>query len=163
MRSICTGTAAAVLMAAATAAWADEKVDLDKVPKAVVDAVKAALPDAEIKGAEKETEDGKLFYEIEILNKKEELDVEPTPDGDLSEIEKEIDYNYLPKAVSNSLEDKYPKAEFKEVEEVTKVEKKTEKLAYYEVQVKTADQKRYEVQVAPDGKVVNEQKKDKKD
>ena len=164
MRSICTGTAAAVLMAAAaTAAWADEKVDLDKVPKAVVDAVKARFPDAEIKGAEKETEDGKLFYEIEILNKKEELDVELTPDGDLSEIEKEIEYKDLPKAVSKALEEKYPKAEFKEVEEVTKVEKKTEKLAYYEVQVKTADQKRYEVQVDPDGKIVNEEKKDKKD
>ena len=163
MRLIYIGMAAMILMAAAPAAWADEKVDLDKVPKAVMDAVKARFPDAEIKGAEKETEEGKLYYEIEILNKKEEIDVELTPDGALSEIEKEIEYKDLPKAVSQALEAKYPKAEFDEVEEVTKVDKKTEKLAYYEVQVKTADKKHYEVQVDPDGKIVNEEKKDKKD
>ncbi len=163
MRSIYIGMAAMILMAAAPAAWADEKVDLDKVPKAVVDAVKARFPDAEIKGAEKETEEGKLYYEIEILNKKEEMDVELTTDGAITEIEKDVDYKDLPKAVSQALEAKYPKAEFDEVEEVTKVDKKTEKLAYYEVQVKTADKKHYEVQVDPDGKIVNEEKKDKKD
>ena len=164
MRSLCIGMAAAVLLAAAgPAARADEKVDLDKVPKAVVDAVKARFPDAEIKGAEKETEDGKTYYELEILNKKDEIDVELTPDGDIAEIEKEIEYKDLPKAVSKALEDKYPKAEFDEVEEVTKVEKKTEKLAFYEVQVKTADKKHLEVEVDPDGKILNEEKKDKKD
>jgi uncharacterized membrane protein YkoI len=156
--------AAALLAALAPSIRADEeKVPLDKVPKAVMDAVKARFPDADIKGAEKEKDGDKTIYEIEIVNKKDEIDVELTPDGDITEIEKEIAYKDLPKAVSKALEDKYPKAEFDEVEEVTKVEKKTEKLAFYEVQVKTADKKRVEVQVDPDGKILNEEKKEKKD
>ncbi|HVS37130.1 MAG TPA: PepSY-like domain-containing protein, partial [Gemmataceae bacterium] len=129
------------------------------LPKTVVDAVKARFPDADLVEAAKEVEDGKTYYEIEIINKKEALSVELTPDGDLTEIEKEIEYKALPKAVSKALEEKYPKAEYAEVEEVTKVEKKTEKLAYFEVQVKTADKKKLEVQVDPDGKILSEEKK----
>jgi uncharacterized membrane protein YkoI len=160
--SICLGLT--VFLAAWAPARADEeKVDLDKVPKAVTDAVKARFPDAEVKGASKETENGKTIYELEIKNKKDEIDVELTPDGDITSIEKEIDAKDLPKAVAKAVEDKYPKSELDEVEEVTKVEKKAEKLAFYEMLVKTADKKLVEVQVDPDGKILNEEKKEKKD
>jgi uncharacterized membrane protein YkoI len=141
----------------------EDNVPLDKVPKAVLDAVKARFPDAELKEASKETENGKTTYELGIVNKKDKIDVELTPEGDLVDIEKEIDVKDLPQAVSKALEEKYPKAEYGEVEEVTTVEKKTEKLAFYEIQLKTTDKKRYEVQVDPDGKILNEEKKEKKD
>src|ERR1700736_6594803 len=113
MRSLSIWMGVVILVAAAPAARADDedKVDLDKLPKAVVDAVKARFPDAELKGASKETEDGKTFFEVEIVNKKVELDVELTTDGDITEIEKDIDVKDLPKAVSKALEEKYPKAE----------------------------------------------------
>jgi uncharacterized membrane protein YkoI len=157
--SVCLAVLLGSASASAVRADDEEKVPLDKVPKAVMDAVKARFPDAEIKGAEKETEGGRTIYELEIKYKKDEIDVDVTPDGDIAEIEKEIEYKDLPKAVSKALEEKYPKAEFDEVEEVTKVEKKVEKLAFYEVQVKTADKQKLEVQVDPDGKILNEEKK----
>ena len=159
--SICLGLT--VLAAAWAPARADdeEKVDLDKLPKAVTEAVKARFPDAELKEASKETEDGKTIYEVGITSKKDKMDVSLTADGDITEIEKVIDAKDLPKAVSKALEDKYPKAEYKKAEEVTKVEKKAEKVAYYEVRLTTADKKKVEVEVDPDGKILNEEKKDK--
>ena len=166
MRTFSVWVGAAAL--AAALAWApsvraddEEKVPLDKVPKAVIDAVKARFPDAELKEASKETEDGKTIYEVGITSKKDKMDVSLTADGDIVEIEKEIDAKDLPKAASKALEDKYPKAEYKKAEEVTKVEKKAEKLAYYEVLLTTADKKKVEVEVDPDGKILNEEKKDK--
>ena len=57
-------------------------------------------------------------------------------------------------AVTKTLEDKYPKATYKMIEEVYKVKDKEEKLEYYEVAVVTAEKKKLEVLVAPDGKIV---------
>ena len=51
---------------ASTGAWADEKVPLDKLPKAVAESVKAMFPKAEMKEAEKGTTDAKTKYEIKI-------------------------------------------------------------------------------------------------
>ena len=132
---------------------------LDKLPKEVGEAVKARFPDAELTEASKEVEGGKTTYEVSLKNKKDEIDVELTPDGEITAIEKKIDAKDLPKAVARALDENYPKAEYDEIEEVTKVEKKTEKLAYYEVHVKSAEKKKLEVQVDPDGKILNEEKK----
>jgi hypothetical protein len=65
----------------------------------------------------------------------------------------------LPRAVARALEAKYPRATYRIVEEIIKVEKKEEKLAYYEVLLVTADKKALEVQVTAAGKIVNEEKK----
>jgi uncharacterized membrane protein YkoI len=136
----------------------EEKVPLDKVPKAVTDAIKARWPDAELpKQALKEVgEDKKATYEIEFKTKKDELEVTLTEAGEITLIEREMEVKDLPKAVTKALEDKYPKAQLKEADEVTKVEGKKEKLAYYEVELTTADKKKLEVQVDPDGKILNE-------
>lgn len=166
MRSFVIRMAAVVLAAAAGAplmrADDEEKVALDKVPKAVLDAVKARFPDAELKEASKETEDGKTSYEIEVKTKKGDFAVELTPDGDITEIEKDIEAKDLPKAVAKTLEENYPKAELGEIEEVTKVEKKEEKLSHYEIEIKTGD-KKVEVKIDPDGKVIKHKKEEKKD
>ena len=47
----------------------EEKVAIDKLPKAVVDAIKARFAGAELKAAEKETEGGKTVYDVEIKYK----------------------------------------------------------------------------------------------
>lgn len=136
----------------------EEKVPLDKVPKPVMEAVKARFKDAKVTGASKETEDGKLVYEVTIKDKNQNIDVTLTPEGEILEIEKEIAAKDLPKVVAKALADKYPKATYKIVEEIFKVEKKQEKLAYYEVLLTTADKKRLEVQVTAEGKIVKEEK-----
>ncbi len=63
----------------------------------------------------------------------------------------------MPKAVAKTLEDKYPKATYKIIEEVTK----DDKIVHYEVELVTAEKKGYEVLVDPSGKIVKEEEKKK--
>jgi uncharacterized membrane protein YkoI len=133
---------------------AEESVPLDKVPKPVLDAVKARFKDAKLTEASKETEDGKLVYEVTVNDKGQHIDVTLTPDGEIVLIEKTIAAKDLPKPVTKALEEKYAKATYKIVEEIIKVEKKEEKLAYYEVLLVTADKKKLEVEVSAEGKII---------
>jgi hypothetical protein len=164
MRKLMCGLGAGALLGLLVAAAAradEEKVPLDKVPKAVLSTVKARFPGATLKAAGKEKEDGKVVYEVALEHKGQKMDVTLTPEGALMEIEKTIAAKDLPAAVAKALEGKYPGATYQVVEEVIKVKDKVEKLEYYEVLLTTAGKKKFEVQVAPGGKVVKEESKDK--
>jgi uncharacterized membrane protein YkoI len=167
MRPIHAGLAAFVvlgLLAGYIGVRADEeKVPLDKVPKAVLDAVKKRFPDADVKSAEKETEDGKTVYEIAVKNKGQTIEVTLTPDGEITEIEKQIEDKDLPKVITEALDSKYAKATLKMIEEVIKVKDGKEKLEYYEILLVTSDDKKLEVSISPEGKILKEEKKGKKD
>ncbi len=156
-------TAFAVLVAVQIPAWADEeeKVPLDKLPKTVTEAVKKRFPDATLVSAEKETENNKTVYEVAIKNKEQKIEVTATEDGTIIEIEKEIDAKDLPKAVSETLEKKYPKATYKTVEEIVKVKDGKDAPAYYGVLLVTADKKKLEVSISAEGKVMEEEDKSK--
>ena len=148
------------------AAHADEeKIGLDKVPKVVIDAVKARFAGAKLVGADKETDKGKVAYEIAIEHKDQKIEVTVTPEGMIFQIEKLITYKDLPKVVSEAVESKYPKAKAEKVEEVIKVKDGQEKLEYYELVLGTAQAKTIEVTVSPQGKILNEedQSKEKKE
>jgi uncharacterized membrane protein YkoI len=149
--------AAFVLLGTAAARADEEKVPLDKLPKAVTEAVKAKFPGAELVSAGKETENGQLLYEVALKHKGHKMDVTFKADGTLVSVEKEITAQDLPKAVAKTLADKYPKATFTKVEEETKDGKVT-----YEVVLVTAEKKTFEVVLSPDGKIVKEESKDKK-
>lgn len=135
----------------------EEKVPLDKVPKAVLKAVKAKFKDAELVGAQTEKEDDKLLYEINLKDKGQSVDVTVTPDGKIVTIEKTIAAKDLPRPVAEAIKSKYPKAEHKRVEEIKEGEKTT-----YEVLLVT-EKKTIEVVLDPEGKIVKEESKDKKD
>ena len=152
---------ASLLVVLTTARADEEKVPLDKLPKVVVDAVKARFSDAKLLSAEKETEDGKTVYEVVIQNKDQKIEVTLTPQGEITEIEKQIKAKDLPTKVAKALEDKYPKATYKVIEEVIKVEKKKEQAPYYEVLLVTADKKKLEVVLTADGKITKEEDKSK--
>lgn len=137
----------------------EEKVSLDKVPKAVLEAVKLRFKDAKIIGAAKEIEDDKLVYEITIKQMGRNVDVTVTPAGAILMIEREIAARDLPRPVLKTLEEKYPKATYKLVEEIIKVDGKEEKLAYYEILLVTTQKRKLEVQLAPDGKIRNVEKR----
>jgi uncharacterized membrane protein YkoI len=136
----------------------EEKIDLDKVPKPVLDAVKAKFPDAKLTGASKETEDGKVIYEVAFTYKDHKYEVECLADGTFVAIDRQIDEKELPKEVAKALEEKYPKAKYDLIEEVTK----KDKIEYYEVELTTADKKKVEVLVDPSGKILKEEKKEEK-
>jgi uncharacterized membrane protein YkoI len=133
----------------------EEKIPLDKVPKAVVDAVKKKFPDVKLSEASKEKEDGKTIYELAFTYKDSKYEVECEEDGTIIAIDKQIEAKDLPKEVAKALEEKYPKATYKVIEEVTK----KDKIAIYEIELVTADKKEIEVQVDPAGKILKEEKK----
>jgi hypothetical protein len=137
----------------------EEKIPLDKVPKAVLEAVKARFPDAKLLGAEIEKEGGKTVYEIAVKDRDQKIEVTLTPEGKIVSLEKQIAAKDLPKAVVEALEAKYPKATYKMIEELIEVKDGKDKLEGYEVLLVTAEKKTVEVVVAPDGKITPEEKK----
>jgi uncharacterized membrane protein YkoI len=159
------------LVVLATVAEADDKdkakkVPLDKVPKAVMDAIKGRFPGADITSVEKETEDGKFVYDIELKHQGRKYEMDIQEDGTIIEIEKEVAAKDVPEAVTKAIKAKYPNATIKEVMEVNKVKDKKETPDHYEVTIETADKKTMEVTVSLDGKTVKgegaEKEKDKK-
>src|SRR5262249_21199685 len=136
---------AGLVLLAARAGADGEKVPLDKIPKPVMDAVKARFPGCEITSAEKETMDGKVIYDIELKHngKKYEMDIQE--DGTVLEIEKEVALKDVPEAVKKAVEAKYPRSTIKEVMEVNKVKGKVETPDHYEVVIETAEKKKLEL------------------
>ncbi len=153
------GVALVLFAVAGFVAADEEKVPLDKVPKAVLEAVKVRFPQAKVNSAEKETEDGKTVYEIAITEKEQNIEVTVTTDAKIVEIEKQIVAKDLPAGVARALEGKYPKATFKMIEEVWKVTDGKENLEYYEVLLVTQDKKKFEVSVTAEGKITKQEDK----
>jgi hypothetical protein len=136
----------------------EEKLDLDKVPKAVMDAVKKKFPDCKVTGASKEKDGDKTVIEVAFTFKDHKYEVECTEDGKFIAIDKQLDAKELPKEILKTLEEKYPKAKYDMIEEVTK----DDKIAEYEVELTTADGKKVEVILDTKGKVTKEEKKEEK-
>ena len=156
-----------VLVMAGPGRAQEEKVPLDKVPKAVTETLTKRFPKAEVKGASKETTDGKTVYEVTLKQDGKNIDVTLTPGGKITLIEKEVAFKDLPRPVAETLNKKYPNAKYSIIEEVIKVEGTKETLEYYEAHLTTADKKAIEAEVLPDGKLkgeteVKEEKKDEK-
>jgi len=140
----------------AVAVWqarADD-VALDKLPKAVVDSLKAKFPGCELTKALSETEDNKLVYEISLKHKNANYDIIITPEGKITVVEKAIDAKSLPKAVADALEKKYPKAKINLAEELSDG---GGKVTAYEVHITTADNKEVAVEFEPNGKIIGEE------
>jgi len=153
------GIASVLLIFVAGARGDEEKVPLDKVPRPVVEAVRARFANAQVTGASREKEKGQVVYEVTIKDRGQNIDVTVTPQGEILLIEKEIAARELPRAAARALEGKYPRATYKIVEEIVEVEKKQERLTYYEVLLVTAGKDTLEVLVTPEGRIVKEEKK----
>lgn len=141
------------LLAAMTVRADEENVALDKVPKAVLDAVKAKFKGAKLTGAVREKTGEKIAYEISLKHKGRTIDVTLTPAGKIVSIEKSLTFKELPKAVRKAIAGKYPKADIKAVEELIEGKKVS-----YEVQLVTADKKKIEVTLDVSGKILSEEK-----
>ncbi len=142
----------AVVVAGSVVAWADEeKVPLDKLPRAVAEAVKKRFPKLKFTGASKEKDKEKVVYEVSLKKDGKNIDVTVTEAGAITLIEQELAFKDLPKAVAKTFKEKYPKAKYQIIESVTKVEAGKEKLAYYEATL-VAGGKTWEVEILPDGK-----------
>ena len=130
------------------------KIALDKLPTAVVKAIKAKYPKAEMVGAEAGEENGKKQFEVKLKNGGHDLEVTLSPAGKILVVEKVIHAKDLPKVVAAAVKAKYPKAAIKKVEELSK----DDKVTGYEVTVVTADKKTVEGEFDAAGKFVDEEK-----
>lgn len=140
----------------------EEKVPLDKIPKAVADALRAKFPKAKIDKCTKDKEGDEVVYDIEFKEDERKCEADIKENGDYINFEKAIEAKKLPKAVSDAIEKRYPKSILKEIMEETQVKAKKrnkgnkEKLSAYEVVLDTTDKKEVEVRVSPKGKILED-------
>jgi hypothetical protein len=141
----------------------EEKVPLEKVPRAVMEVLKKRFPMAKpIEATTEPDENNKMVFEVTLEEEGKKIDVILTPAGVITLIEKEIVASSLPRVVAAALESKYPKATYKIVEEGIKVKDGKETTDFYEVLLETADKKqRWEVKLATDGKILETEDKTK--
>jgi hypothetical protein len=134
----------------------EEAVPQDKIPKAVMDSLLAKFPQAKIDKCVKEKEGGDIIYDIEFKQEGRNCEADIKENGIYLNYEKAVAAKDLPKAVSDAIEKRYPKATLNEVMEETEVKGRDEKLSAYEVVLVTADKKDVEVKLSPDGKVLED-------
>lgn len=154
-----TAVAAMVVLTGTILRAEEEKVALDKLPAAVVKAIKAKYPKAELVNAESGEEDGKKQFEVVIKNSGHELEVTLNPEGKILVVERVVTAKDLPKVVAEALEAKYPKVKIEKVEEVSK----DDKVSSYEITVVTGDKKTVEAEFDVTGKFIDEEKPEPKE
>jgi len=138
----------------------EQQVPLDRVPKPVLDAVQARFANAHVTGAEIETENGRMVYEITLLDDGRNVDVISSPAGELLAIEKAVETTALPSTAATALQSRYPGATYRSVEQVIELDGHQGRPAY-EVELETADGRTLEIKVMPDGAIVTGEDKHK--
>lgn len=134
----------------------EEAVPPDKIPKAVMDALLAKFPKAKIDKCTKAKEGNDVVYDIEFKQEGRKCEADIKESGAYINYEKAIEAKDLPKAVTEAIDKKYPKATLKEIMEETEVKGKDEKLSAYEVVIVTADKKDVELRLSPEGKILED-------
>jgi hypothetical protein len=144
----------ALLILATAPLAAGERVPLHAAPRPVLDAVRARFADARIAGVDREIHEGRVVYEVAIRHSGQRLDVVVAPDGDILLIKRAIAATDLPEPAARALQERYPGATYREVEEVVRVQGRQEAVAGYEVVLVTARRRTLEVKVGPDGRIL---------
>jgi hypothetical protein len=140
-----------------------DKLDLDKIPKKVMDALKAKFPKAKIHKWEKGKEGDKVVYDIEFTQDGLNFEADIFEDGKIHNWEKEIKAKDLPKAVTEAVEKKYPKGKITLVMEITAVKDGKDEREGYEIILDLGDKKEVEVTVSPEGKILEDSGEKKKE
>ena len=125
----------------------EQRIKRSELPPAVESTVAAQSQGATVRNLSVEVERGHTYYEVELTANGHNKDVLVDSQGNVVEVEEQVEVESLPPAVRNGLLAKAGKGKLVKVESITK----RGKLVAYEAQVST-DGKRSEVQVGPDGK-----------
>src|SRR5215831_18181872 len=125
----------------------EKKIKRSELPAAVEKTVAEQSKNATVKGFAKEVENGKTIYEVELTVNGHGKDIAMDAQGNIVEIEEEVDMATLPAAVKDGLAKAAGKGAISKVETLTK----KGKLVAYEAVVKNGT-KSSEIQVGPDGK-----------
>jgi uncharacterized membrane protein YkoI len=153
-------TSVAALALFATSAFAgeekEETISMDKVPKAVLDALPKYATGTEVKSVEKGNQDGKTVYEFTIEKGGRKYELALSPKGKYKGTEEDVEFSTMPEAVQ---------AAFKTLAAVGKISggEKAEDAHHkvtYEADIEK-DGKKAEIAVSADGKVINKNNEEK--
>jgi hypothetical protein len=125
----------------------EKRIQKTDLPSAVQKTADEQSKGATVKGYNKEVENGKVEYEVQLLVNGHSKDVSMDEQGNVLEVEEEVSLPSLPADIREGLQRKAGKGTIRKVESLTK----HGSLVAYEAQVITAG-KRTEIQVGPDGK-----------
>src|SRR4051794_39223267 len=101
--TIAAAMCASTAIAAQSTASQPRIVDLSKYPAPVRATIEAETKDATLKGVSKETEKGKVQYEVETLVNGRSRDLLVDPTGKVLEVEEEIRLDAAPPPVQEAL------------------------------------------------------------
>lgn len=135
----------------------EESLAIPEVPEAVRGAVRSRFPGAPLLEASRETDEGRLLYEVSLKEKGRHVDVMVTPEGQIVLIEREIRVKEVPDAVRKAVLDAHPGARLRAGEEILEVRDGEEALAYYEVVATAPGKKSWEIKLTPAGRIVEEE------
>jgi hypothetical protein len=142
--------AAALSSASSFAQDHEKKIARAQLPAAVEKTVSSQTAGATIKGFNEEQEKGETFYEAELMVSGHSKDILIDKDGNIVEVEEQVDFTTLPAAVQSGLQAKAGKGKLGKVESLTK----QDKLVAYETTVMIGG-KRTEIQVGPEGQTLD--------
>src|SRR5438874_9016882 len=118
-RRVVLGALAFILFAGtATVRAQEETVPPDKIPKAVMNALRTKFPKAKIDKCTKAKEGNDIVYDIEFKQEGRKCEADIKEDGTFINYEKEIPVKDLPAAVKKAVTKRYPKATLKQVMEI---------------------------------------------
>jgi uncharacterized membrane protein YkoI len=125
----------------------EKKVKQSELPPAVQKTAEEQSKGATVKGYSQEKEDGQVVYEVALVVNGHGKDISIDGQGNVIEVEEEVDLKSLPAEVREGLQKQAGKSAIGKVESLTK----RGTLVAYEAQVKNG-KKHSEIQVGPDGK-----------
>lgn len=123
------------------------RIPKSDLPAAVQKTADEQSKGATVRGYKKETENGRLVYELQLTVNGHSKDVSIDSKGNVLEIEEEVTLDKLPPSVRGALQKKAIAGTIQKVESITK----HGSVVAYEAKLIT-DGKKSEVQVGPDGK-----------
>jgi uncharacterized membrane protein YkoI len=136
----------AVALLAGLATAAGQKLQIKDLPPAVQQTVQDQIKGAEISGINKETEQGKLQYEVETMLNGKHRDFNVDAKGILLVVEEETALDSVPAAAKAAIVKKVAGGKLGMVEIMTKGS-----ATFYEAAYTGKDGKKHEVLVKPDG------------
>ncbi len=158
MKCTCLGAWAGMALMALPVRADQQKIKLAEAPRAVRAAIEGRLPGAGVSSIEKETENGKVVFDVELQHEGRKYEMDILESGTIVEIEKEVMAKDVLKRVRQAVTAKFPTSHIGVVMEVNKVKNKNETPIHYEVDLTSAAGKKMEVIVSLDGKTVKAEK-----
>jgi uncharacterized membrane protein YkoI len=134
----------------------DDKLDVDKIPGKVMDALKARFPEAKISKWTREEESELVVYDIEFEQAGRKFEADIKEDGAIHNWEKAIQAEDLPEIVKKSVLERYAQSTITEIMEISAVQDGKDVLLGYEIVIETADKNVFELTVAPEGEILED-------